>query len=78
MSIFRQHNVQKESGYRIVTIPSLGYSIARIKGFLNSGQLGEPQARREDALAEFYEKFPHANEATFVTRDSFEQVDQVI
>lgn len=40
--------------------------------------VGEPQARHEDALAEFYKKFPHANEALFITPDSFEQIDQVI
>lgn len=40
--------------------------------------VGEPQARYEDALAEFYTKFPHANEALFVTPDSFEQIDKVI
>ena len=39
--------------------------------------VGEPQARHEDALAEFYKKFPHANEALFVTPDSFEQIDRV-
>lgn len=40
--------------------------------------VGEPQARHQDALAEFYKKFPHANEALFITPDSFEQIDQVI
>lgn len=39
--------------------------------------VGEPQARHEDALDEFYKKFPHANEALFVTPDSFEQIDRV-
>jgi len=37
-----------------------------------------PQARHEDALAEFYRKFPHANEALFITPDSFERIDQVV
>ena len=40
--------------------------------------VGEPQARHQDALAEFYRKFPHANEALFITPDSFEQIDQVL
>jgi len=40
--------------------------------------VGEPQTRHEDALAEFYRKFPHANEALFITPDSFEQIDQVL
>ena len=40
--------------------------------------IGEPQARQEDELAEFYRKFPHANEALCITPDSFEQIDQVI
>ena len=40
--------------------------------------VGVTQARHEDALAEFYTKFPHANEALFVTPDSFEQIDKVI
>jgi len=40
--------------------------------------VGEPQARHEDELAEFYRKFPHANEALFITQDSFEQIDQVV
>ena len=39
--------------------------------------VGKPQARHEDALDEFYKKFPHANEALFVTPDSFEQIDRV-
>ena len=40
--------------------------------------VGKTQARHEDALADFYTKFPHANEALFVTPDSFEQIDEVI
>lgn len=32
---------------------------------------GEPLNRHEDALEEFYQHFPHANEALFVTPDSF-------
>ncbi|MDB2411892.1 hypothetical protein N9W31_00405 [Litoricolaceae bacterium] len=40
--------------------------------------IGEPQARQEDELAEFYRKFPRANEALRITPDSFEQIDQVI
>ena len=30
-----------------------------------------PQQRHEDALEEFYRQFPHANEAVFVTPESF-------
>ena len=32
---------------------------------------GKIQKRHEDALAEFYTQFPHANEAVYVTPDSF-------
>ena len=38
----------------------------------------EPLARHGDALAEFYRKFPHANEASLITPDSFEQIDYVV
>ena len=31
---------------------------------------GDPKARHEDALEEFYRQFPHANEAIFATPDS--------
>jgi len=33
---------------------------------------GEPQPRHGDALEAFYQQFPHANEAVYVTPDSFE------
>lgn len=33
----------------------------------------EPLERHHDALEEFYESFPHADEAIFVTSDNFEQ-----
>lgn len=33
---------------------------------------GEPQPRHDDALEEFYQQFPHANEAIYVTPETFE------
>lgn len=34
---------------------------------------GEPQPRHDDALEEFFRHFPHANEAVYVTPDSFSE-----
>ncbi|WP_028573096.1 ATP-binding protein [Desulfonatronum lacustre] len=35
---------------------------------------GEPQQRHDNALEEFYHQFPHANEAIYVTPESFEEL----
>ena len=35
---------------------------------------GEPKQRHHDALEEFYQQFPHANEAIYVTPDSFSEL----
>lgn len=34
---------------------------------------GEPKPRHDDALEAFYQQFPHANEAIYVTPDTFEE-----
>jgi len=38
---------------------------------------GEPQPRHYKALEEFYQHFPHANEALFVTPDSLDELDRI-
>lgn len=38
---------------------------------------GEPQQRHEDSLAEFYQAFPHANEAMMVTPETLSQLDRL-
>lgn len=38
---------------------------------------GEPQQRHEDSLAEFYQAFPHANEAIMVTPETLSQLDRL-
>lgn len=35
---------------------------------------GEPQRRHDDALEEFFHHFPHANEAVYVTPESFDEL----
>ncbi len=35
---------------------------------------GEPQRRHDDALEEFFHQFPHANEAVYVTPESFDEL----
>ena len=39
---------------------------------------GEPQARHYDALEEFYQHFPHASEAVFVTPDSLDELRTIM
>ena len=39
---------------------------------------GEPQSRHHDALEEFYQHFPHANEAVYVTPDSLDEVGTIM
>ena len=39
---------------------------------------GEPQARHFEALEEFYQHFPHANEAVFVTADSLDELSDIV
>ena len=38
---------------------------------------GEPQPRHHDALEEFYQNFPHANEAVYVTPDSLDELRMI-
>ena len=39
--------------------------------------IGEPKARHEDAIANFYKQFPGANEAMFITPESFDQLNAI-
>jgi hypothetical protein len=36
--------------------------------------IGKPQERHDEGLREFYESFPHAAEAIYVTPDTFEEL----
>jgi uncharacterized protein len=36
----------------------------------------QPQKRHDDALEEFFSHFPHANEAIYVTPDSFNELTE--
>lgn len=39
---------------------------------------GEPQQRHDDALEAFFQQFPHANEAIYVTPDSFSELAALV
>lgn len=38
---------------------------------------GDPQQRHEDALQAFFQQFPHANEAVYITPDSFNELAEL-